>query len=366
MPKLFGQQYSRDELLRKVGSVDQLGGVRQITLADGKARASRAVEFRTGTGLCFTAVADRALDICSAAYCGASLCWEAPCGVVHPAYYEPEGLGWLRSFFGGLLVTCGMTWLGAPHDDPDGGVEAHSGLGLHGRITHIPAQNLYVDGAWEGDEYTMWAQGKMRETMIFGPNLLLERRVWSRLGENRIWLDDEVTNEGFRDQEHMLMYHCNIGFPVADEHSEYLFASEEVIAPREWDAQHVEHWAEFAAPNPDQEELAYYHRLRGNPDGTTYVAFVNRKFNGGQGLGLYFKFNLEQMPWLLQWKMPGAQSYVTGIEPATGQGGDRPGERKSGRMITIAPQQSRNYNLEIGVLTNQAEIGEIEDIISDL
>ncbi len=366
MPKLFGQQYSRDELLRKVGRVNQLGGVRQVILADGKASASRAVEFRTGTGLCFTAVADRALDICSATYRGASLCWEAPCGVVHPAYYEPEGLGWLRSFFGGLLVTCGITWIGAPHDDPAAGVEAHSGLGLHGRITHIPAENLYVDGAWEGDEYTMWAQGKMRETMLFGPNLLLERKVWTRLGENRIWIDDEVTNEGFREQEHMLMYHCNIGFPVADEHSEYLFASEEVIPCTEIANEHIGQWDQFAAPNPQQEELCYYHRLRGNPHGTTYVAFVNREFNSGEGLGVYLKFNIEQMPWLTQWKMPGEQAYVTGIEPATGQGGGRPAERKSGRMITIAPQQSRDYNLEIGVLTNQTEIGEIEDIISNL
>ena len=162
------------------------------------------------------------------------------------------------------------------------------------------------------------------------------------------------------------MYHCNMGFPVADEHSEYLFASEEVIPSTEIANEYIGQWDQFAAPNPEQEELCYYHRLRGNPDGTTYVAFVNRKFNAAQGLGIYFKFNLEQMPWLLQWKMPGAQSYVTGIEPATGQGGDRPAERESGRMITIAPQQSRNYNLEIGVLTNQAEIGEIEDIISSL
>jgi len=366
MPKLFGQQYTRDELIRKVGNIAQLGGVRQITLSDGKARASRAVEFHTGTGLHFTAVADRALDICSATYRGASLCWHAPSGVVHPAYFEPQGLGWLRSFFGGLLVTCGMTWIGAPHEDPDAGVEAHSGLGLHGRITHIPAENLYADGAWEGDEYTMWAQGKMRETMIFGPNLLLERRVWTRLGENRIWLDDEVTNEGFTEQEHMLMYHCNMGFPVADEHSEYLFASAEVIPRTELATEHLEQWGRFAAPDPQQEELVYYHRLRGQPDGTTYVALVNRAFDGGQGLGVYLKFNLHQMPWLCQWKMPGAQTYVTGIEPATGQGDGRPRERESGRMITIAPQQSRSYNLEIGVLTNQAEIGEIEDIIANL
>jgi len=366
MAKLFGCEYSQDELLRKVGNVNQLGGVRQVVLAEGKAAGSRAVEFRTGTGLHFTVLAERALDICSADYRGASLCWHSPCGVVHPSYFEPQGLGWLRSFAGGLLVTCGMTWFGAPHEDPQGGVEAHSGLGLHGRVAHIPAENLYVDAAWEDDEYVMWAQGKMRETMIFGPNLLLERKVSARLGDNRIWIDDKVSNEAFVEQEHMLMYHCNLGFPVVDEQSEYLFPSDEVIPRTELDREYIEEWNHFAPPNPQQEELAYYHRLRGQPDGTTYVAFVNRSFNGDEGLGVYFKFNLRQMPWLLEWKMPGAQTYVTGIEPATGQGDGRPRERESGRMITIGAQESRSYHLEMGVLAGEQEIGEMEDVIDSL
>ena len=221
MPRLFERDYTRDELLGKVGNIDQIGGVRQVRLAEGKSAGSRAVEFRTGTGLCFTALAERALDICSAEYRGDSLCWRAPVGDMHPSYFEPQGLGWLRSFFGGLVVTCGMNWFGAPHDDPDGGVEAHSGLGLHGRVSHIPVTNLYADGAWEGDEYVMWAQGKAREAMLFGPNLLLERRVSARLGENRIWIDDLVTNEGFQEAENMMMYHCNLGFPVVDEGGEY-------------------------------------------------------------------------------------------------------------------------------------------------
>jgi len=364
MAKLFGREYTKQELLQKVGSVAQLGGVRQVTLAEGNTAGSRAVEFRTGTGLCFTALAERALDITSAEYRGASLCWRSPCGDVHPSYFEPQGLGWLRTFPGGLLITCGMTWFGAPHQDPKGGVETHSDLGLHGRITHIPAQNLYVDGTWEGDEYVMWAQAKMRETMVFGPNLLLERKVSTRLGENRIWIDDVVTNEAFTEQEHMFMYHCNLGFPVVDEGGQYLFPSQEVLPRTELAADHIADWQRFAQPNPAQEELVYYHRLRAQADGTTYVAFVNRNFNNGEGLGVYLRFNLNQMPWLCQWKMPGAQTYVTGIEPATGHGDGRPNERKSGRMITIGPGEQRNYNLEIGVLVGHGEIGQIEDRIA--
>ena len=110
----------------------------------------------------------------------------------------------------------------------------------------------------------------------------------------------------------------------------------------------------------------YYHKLRAEADGTTYAAFINRGFNGGEGIGAYVRFNLNELPWLCQWKMPGAQTYVTGIEPASGQGEGRPNERASGRMISIAPGDQRSYSLEIGVLVGEREIGEMEELIAGL
>lgn len=366
MPKLFGREYTKQQLLEKIGSVAQIAEVRRITLTEGKRAGCKAILFRTGGGLSFTVLADRALDIADAEYQGMSLCWRAPVGEVHPAYFEPEGLGWLRNFYGGLLCTCGLTWFGHPSEDPEGGVEAHSGLGLHGRISHIPAENLYVDGAWEGDDYLMWAQGKMREAMLFGPHLVLARKVSAKLGENKIWLHDVVTNEGFTNQEHMLLYHINLGFPLLDEGSECLFPALETISHNDFAAQFVDNWAQFPPPNPGQEELVYYHRLAAQPDGTTYVALVNRNFGNGQGLGLYIKFSAEKLPWLIHWKMPGAGEYVTGIEPATCQARGRAAEREAGRVINLAPGEERTYDLEFGLLTSQEQIAEIEKIITGL
>ncbi len=366
MAKLFGQQYSKQDLLEKVGSVAQIAEVRRVILTEGKRAGCQAIVFRTGSGLSFTTLADRALDISDANYQGMSLCFRAPVGEVHPAYYEPQKLGWLRSFYAGLLTTGGLTWFGHPHEDPEGGVEAHSGLGLHGRISHIPAENLYVDGAWEGDDYVMWAQGKMREAMLFGPNLLLTRKISAKLGENKIWLRDVVTNEAFTNQEHMMLYHANIGFPLLDEHSEYLVPALETIPHNEFAAQFIDEWERFAPPDPNQEEMCYYHRLAAQPDGTTYVAHVNRRICNDQGLGLYIKFNAKMLPWLLQWKMPGAGTYATGMEPCTAQGYGRSAEREAGRVINLTPGEQRTYDLEFGVLTSQKEIAEIEDIVKSL
>jgi len=40
MPELFGRAYSRTELMRRVGRLEQVAGVRLVTLDDGLGRGS--------------------------------------------------------------------------------------------------------------------------------------------------------------------------------------------------------------------------------------------------------------------------------------------------------------------------------------
>src|SRR5688572_32739857 len=47
------------------------------SLADGKERGVRAAEFRTGTGLAFTVLLDRGLDISHAEWCGKAMNWRS-------------------------------------------------------------------------------------------------------------------------------------------------------------------------------------------------------------------------------------------------------------------------------------------------
>ena len=43
MATLYGRQWTREELLQRVGSIQQLAGVRLVTLADGKERRNFAL-----------------------------------------------------------------------------------------------------------------------------------------------------------------------------------------------------------------------------------------------------------------------------------------------------------------------------------
>ena len=190
MVTLYNREWSKAELLRRVGHMDQLAGIRLVETGDGKARGSRMLDVWTGTGLRLQVNADRALDISSCDFKGMPLSWRSPAGDVHPAYYEPQGIGWLRSFPGGLLTTCGLDQFGLPSQD--GGTD----FGLHGRISNTPASQVNYSTYWVGDDYELEITAEVRQASLFGENLVLRRRISTALGSNRIHIEDIATNQG--------------------------------------------------------------------------------------------------------------------------------------------------------------------------
>ena len=63
--------------------LSQFAGVRLMTLGDGVERGIRMLEFRTGSGLRFTALVDRALDIADCEYKGQAIGWHSPSRLPH-------------------------------------------------------------------------------------------------------------------------------------------------------------------------------------------------------------------------------------------------------------------------------------------
>ncbi len=355
MPYLYGQSYSKAELLERVGDISQIGGVKRVTLADGPQSGVEGVEFRTGSGLNFTVLPSRGMDISFAEYNGVPLCWRSSTGEVAPSFYEPQGLGWLRSFYGGLLVTCGMANIGSPC------VDQGKELGLHGRVSNIPATNVWADSEWDGDEYIMWAQGKVRETSAFDENLLRTRKIWAKLGEPKIYLHDIVQNQGFKRNEHMYLYHINAGFPVVDVNTKFIAPTLKVI-PKDAAAEvEKEKYDSFLPPTAGFEERVYYHDMQEDNDGNVYTALINETIDKGEGFGFYIKYRKSEFPRFIEWKFNSKGAYVVGMEPGNAFVEGRVNERVRGTLQYLEPGEKREYHLEIGVMSSRMEIEEFKE-----
>ncbi|MGQ9731049.1 MAG: aldose 1-epimerase family protein [Candidatus Zipacnadales bacterium] len=366
MARLFGRNFTKRELLERCGDMDQFAGATKAVLADGDEAGVEAIFCRTGSGLNYTVLPGRGLDISAAEFKGASLCWRSTTGDKHAAYFEPEGFSWLRQFYGGLVCTCGMAYAGAPVRDDPGKLPTEENIGLHGRVSNIPARNVCLQDGWDGDDYWFSISGKIRETGLYLPNLELRRRITSKLGENRLWINDEVENIGFLPQEHMFLLHINIGYPVVSEDCEVVSAVSTVTGRDPCCVELIDSYNRFQPPTPGMDEHCYYHDLKAEADGTTYVAIINRAFNQGHGLGIELKFNLNEYDQFTEWKMCAQGTYVIGLEPANCRVTGRDRDRREGRLKVLQPGEVRKYDMEISVLDGQAEIDECVARISAL
>jgi hypothetical protein len=324
--------------------------VRLVELADGWGRGGRAALLRTGSGLSATILVDRGLDIYDADYCGAALAWVSPTGPKHPAYFEEPAYGWLRSFYGGLVVTCGLTTAGAPS------VDQGEPLGIHGRYSNSPASNVNYGGYWQGDEYTVFIEGDIREARIFRENILVHRRIEAKAGGKAITIYDTVSNEGFQAMPHMMLYHINLGFPVVDDGSR-LIAPSRTVVPRDDDAKPgIREYDRFSAPVPGYREQVFYHDMQADADGYVTASIVNPGYNGGQGLGVYARYRQHELPRFIEWKMVGEDVYCVGLEPANCLVEGRAKERERGALQYIQPGERRDYHVEIGLVEQMPNV----------
>ncbi|MBE0532324.1 MAG: aldose 1-epimerase family protein [Rhodospirillales bacterium] len=365
MPVLFGQSFSRRELARRVGDFSQVFGVELLAYEDGPERALRFLRFRTGSGLSFDILVDRAMDLGGMTYRGVPIGWHSPAGFRHPWLHEidaEDGLGWLRSF-SGMMNTCGLDHIMAATEDtaepycyPDRKRVFH---GLHGRISYQPARLAAYGERWEDERCFLYAEGTIRQAAMYAENLVLERRIEVEVGTDTVHFQDRVRNLGFYATPHVLLYHVNLGWPVVDEHTR-------LVAPIEATpfTAHDPRASRFgpieqAEPQPRFHQQVYEHRIAMEADGTAHAALVNNAFEtpaGERGIGLEIAWDGKSMPALFQWQNLQEGNYVVAMEPATVHGGSREDWKARGEIQMLNYGDGRDYRLAITPHAGQAAI----------
>lgn len=346
MAELFGQQFNKEEIISHVGDLSQVAGIRMMELRDGLENGVRVADVRTGSGLRFQVSLDRGMDISVAEYKGIPLAFRSPNGDVHPHRFEPQGIGWLRGFPGGLLTGCGMTYLGSPC------VDEGEELGLHGRLSNLPASAVHHTVRWEEDEYVMEMGGEVREATPFKENIVLRRTIETRLGHSVITLRDVICNQGSERTPLMMLYHINAGWPVVNEHAR-LYIDCRGTEPRDDEARSgLAEARMFSAPVAGYREQVFYHTLASGSDGLATAMITD----GRKHLGLYVRFRQAELPNFIEWKMMGRGLYAVGMEPSNCRLDGRAKVRAAGTLQYLTPGEERHFLVQIGVLEGETAL----------
>jgi hypothetical protein len=329
------------ELRRRIGDVSQLVSTKAARLSDGSEDGVRVIDARAAGGLSAMILADRGLDLGAVWAAGHQVSWQSTTGAVHPAYFtEPT---WLRSFHGGLLTTCGLQNVGLPSTDQG---TAH---GLHGRISNIPARNVNHRVIEEDGRLVAEVTGEMRETDVFGSDLLLRRRIRLPMGETTVHVEDEVVNQGFAPAAVLILYHVNVGYPVVADGARLLGPPAEIVGRDERAQGAIGDHASFPPPEDGFAEYVYEHRLRDPDAAQASITLANPSFGPTGGIAATVSWDPRQLPRLWQWRMLGPGMYLTGLEPANCGLAGRAAEREADTLPMLAPGEARRFGITVRI-----------------
>lgn len=329
-------------------------------LRGGRRDGVDVIEVNNGT-FRFVLIPTRGMGLWRASLGDLSLGWHSPVkGPVNPQYVRLDaasGIGWLDGY-DEMLVRCGLESNGAPEFNANGTLR----YPLHGRIANCPAHRVEV--TIDGDSGLISVTGVVDEARLFGSKLRLTSTVTTRPGQPGCEVVDTVTNLSAEPGELELLYHINFGPPLAAPGSTVRLPVRKV-APRDAVAvANMDQWAVYGPETPGLGEVVFFFDLAADADGQTQAVLCNP--DGDRGVGL--KFNKTQLPCFSLWKnrQAAADGYVTGLEPATNFPNVRSFEKQQGRVLTLAPGESRHFELTLEAYGDVAAVAAAQHAVAAL
>lgn len=308
-----------------IGNPLQIRGAEQYVLQNGKGNGMHFLYIRNGLGLEVWISLDRAGDVSRLSFKGDNMGYFAPCGYVAPQYYDGVGAGFLKSFTAGFFTTCGLTAVGSPCTDNG------ENLPLHGTISHIPAELCSI----EENAKELIIKLKIRDTVLFGRKLVMNRIYTFSYTQNMFSVKDTVTNEGDTESPYMILYHCNMGYPLLSENSRVKIPNNGIKPRNEHAKEYVDSALQMELPQGEYEECCYYYDVL-EKGGFAKVGIYSPQIEKG----LVMSYDKQALPCFIQWKMMGKKDYVLGLEPGNCTADGRDVLRKNGTLKVLNPNQS--------------------------
>lgn len=326
------------ELLKHLGNIDQIAGIRESQLLRGRGEGIKLAEFYNAAGLRFSVVPDRCMDLYDFSYKGVNISFHSKNGLTSPLSYNAMDGEFAEQWPAGMMVTCGLDNVGGHTND--GGV-----FPTHGRTSHVPAQNFGTETYWDGDNYILRATGEVHQTKMFSRHLSLRRTIETGLNDKTVKIHDTITNFEAQDEPYIILYHCNFGYPLlqADSHVK---VSKSDMEPM--DANSKDSFNMIPPADGIGEEGFWYTNM-----GEKACAVL---YNERLELGAYLAFDTKNLPRMFQWKMMKSHDYVLALEPCNTFGINRKDAMEAGKIAVLPAYSSVENRLELGVLDGLTEI----------
>jgi len=366
--KLFNTDYQRRILESLVGARRQLAAVELITFEDGHARNTRALDFRTGSGLRFQVLPDRGLDIGLAEFAGVGLAWLPPKGLAGPWFYEGDydDHAWLRVGLGGLLNTAGLVSMGTPQTVSTAQYGFTQRLaaryGTHDRIAITPAERINYGERWEEDRLVLWAEGTVRQDIAYGENLTLARSYEVEAGTSTVTIRDEVSNEGFFPTPHQILYHFNLGFPFLRWPGRVIARPDGPVGDLSFSTEadrsrSPDRWQDITEPQPNFTHEGF--TLPFSAEGDEIVTVAVATGSERDRMAVFLRTRRAQLPCYVLWRMMRQGLYAFGLEPCNSPFGSTSELLEQGWPLMLEPGERRVYELQFGVVTGDDAVEEL-------
>ena len=277
----------------KISNFQQIGSLRRYTLEGGKEKGIDVIDCDNGK-LRFLLNVSKACDVMQLYHEGQNTSFISKNGFT--LREPPFG----NRFEGGMLYTCGLDNVGGMRD----------GNPVHGSLHNIPAEIVRAECNDEG----IVVEAIIRDTALFGKNLVLRRRIYSAIGSESLRLEDTLVNEGYRTENYCVLYHVNFGYPLLDEGARIVADVAKCDPRTDWARENEATVCEITEPLPEQKETCYFLTFN-----QPQISLVNDKL----GKSVTLSYSGDTLPHFVEWKSMSCGTYALGFEPTTTELDDR-------------------------------------------
>ena len=270
----------------RISNFQQVASIRRYTLTEGREKGLDVVDCDNGK-IRFLLNISKACDIMQFYHEGQNMSFISKNG------FTKRETPFLNRFEGGMLYTCGL--------DSVGGREGYE---LHGTFHNIPAEIVRA----ECNESGIIVEAIIRNTALFGHNIVMKRKIFTEIGSDAVTLEDTLVNEGYKEEEYCLLYHINLGYPMVDEGAKIIAEVEGVTPRTAWAEQNINDAFAIEDCAVGQEETCYFLKLK-KPE----ISLVNEK----KRKKFTVSYSGDTLPRFVEWKSMASGDYALGLEPCT-------------------------------------------------